>query len=102
MLSFSKNFLKFPIKNQFYSSSGSDQKTLFELVKTLRGRTKAGIQDCRQALLDNNNDLEKAELWLQGKVKSVAEKKSSRKASEGLLALVSNLSNTRIAAVEVR
>eukprot|EP01126_Amoeba_proteus_P058876 TRINITY_DN7649_c0_g1_i1.p1 TRINITY_DN7649_c0_g1~~TRINITY_DN7649_c0_g1_i1.p1 ORF type:complete len:380 (-),score=81.86 TRINITY_DN7649_c0_g1_i1:508-1647(-) len=55
----------------------------FELIKKLRKETKAGISDCRDALIAGNNDMEKAKTWLNEKAKTTAQKKSSRLAQEG-------------------
>eukprot|EP01130_Rhizamoeba_saxonica_P005438 TRINITY_DN2177_c0_g1_i2.p1 TRINITY_DN2177_c0_g1~~TRINITY_DN2177_c0_g1_i2.p1 ORF type:complete len:277 (-),score=74.87 TRINITY_DN2177_c0_g1_i2:149-979(-) len=52
-------------------------------VKELRDITKAGVKDCRDALLASNNDVEAATTWLLGKHAQVAGKKSGRIALEG-------------------
>ena len=33
---------------------------IIELIKVLRDRTGAGLMDCKKALLENDNDVEKA------------------------------------------
>ena len=56
-----------------------------EDIKTLRERTGAGILDCKKALSESGNDLEKAIDWLRAKGISNAAKKSARAATEGLV-----------------
>ena len=73
-----------------------------DLIKQLRTKTKAGISDCRAALVEAGLDLTKAEELLQKRAKGVVEKKSSRVAAEGLLAAVTDVTNKKLAVVEVR
>ncbi len=56
-----------------------------KLVKELRERTGAGFNDCRNALVEANGDIEKAIDVLRKKGQAAAAKKSSREASEGLI-----------------
>jgi len=56
-----------------------------ETIKTLRERTGAGILDCKKALGETGDDLEKAIDWLRAKGLASAAKKSGRIASEGLV-----------------
>ncbi len=56
-----------------------------ELIKELRQRTGAGILDCRNALLKNDGDIEKAIMDLKKKGLLKAEKKLAREAKEGLI-----------------
>jgi translation elongation factor EF-Ts len=72
-----------------------------DLIKALRTKTKAGISDCRQSLVEAGLDLAKAEAILMSKAKGVAEKKASRLAAEGLLAAVTDANNKKVAIVEV-
>lgn len=53
------------------------------LVKELRTKTGAGIMDCKEALKQNDGNIEQAAGWLRQKGISKAEKKSSRTTSEG-------------------
>lgn len=53
------------------------------IVKELRAKTGAGIMDCREALKENDGDVEKAAGWLRQKGISKAEKKASRETNEG-------------------
>lgn len=64
--------------------------TLIELIKTLRETTGAGMMDCKKALVENDNDVEKAKDWLREKGITTAAKKSSRIAAEGLTYAVKN------------
>ena len=57
-----------------------------EKVKELREITGAGMQDCKTALSENNNDIEQAVDFLRKKGILKAAKKSSRDAAEGLVA----------------
>jgi len=55
------------------------------LIKDLRARTGAGMLDCKKALAENDNDIDKAVDWLRAKGISSAAKKSGRIAAEGLV-----------------
>lgn len=55
-----------------------------ELIKVLRDRTGAGLMDCKKALVENGNDVEKAITWLREKGIAKQEKKASRTAAEGV------------------
>lgn len=55
-----------------------------ELIKILRERTGAGMMDCKHALDENANDVEKSIDWLREKGIAKAAKKSTRIAAEGL------------------
>ena len=61
-----------------------------ELIKTLRDRTGAGLTDCKKALVECNEDLEKATDWLREKGIAKAAKKADRIAAEGLAAIVTD------------
>jgi elongation factor Ts len=56
-----------------------------ETIKDLRERTGAGILDCKKALAENGDSVEKAIDWLRAKGLASAAKKSGRIASEGLV-----------------
>lgn len=56
-----------------------------EQIKDIRERTGAGILDCKKALDESGDDVEKAIDWLRAKGLSSAAKKSGRVASEGLV-----------------
>lgn len=57
---------------------------MIELIKDLRERTGAGMMDCKKALQENDNDVEKACEWLREKGIAKAAKKSGRIAAEGM------------------
>ena len=69
------------------------------MVKELREKSGAGMMDAKQALVENNGDLEAAMDWLRTKGLSKAAKKSGRTAAEGLVAVVAD--GTSAAIVEV-
>lgn len=54
-------------------------------VKTLRGKTGAGIMDCKKALIEANGDFEKAEEIIKAKGLETVNKKANRAASDGLI-----------------
>jgi elongation factor Ts len=56
------------------------------LVKELRQKTGAGIMDCKQALIESGDDVEKAIDWLRQKGLASAGKKIGRATNEGLIA----------------
>jgi elongation factor Ts len=56
------------------------------LVKQLRDKTNAGMMDCKNALLESDGDLNKAEDILRKKGIASASKKASRTAKEGVVA----------------
>ena len=59
------------------------------MVKELRDKTGAGMMDCKNALNENNGDVEAAVDWLRAKGIAKADKKSGRTAAEGLVAVAS-------------
>nr|KYP42238.1 Elongation factor Ts [Cajanus cajan] len=69
------------------------------LIKQLRERTSAPMKDVKAALVDSNWDIEAAQKELRKRGKVLASKKSSRTASEGLLALAQTPS--KLALVEL-
>ncbi|KAK3604018.1 hypothetical protein CHS0354_026819 [Potamilus streckersoni] len=64
-------------------------------VKELREKTGAGIMDCKKALEEASGDMEAALDWLRKKGQIVAEKKSSREAKEGLIAMYKDSSGKK-------
>lgn len=54
-----------------------------EKIKELRNRTQAGFMDCKKALEESNNDIDKAIAWLREKGISKAAKKANAIAAEG-------------------
>ena len=69
------------------------------LVKELREKTGAGMMDCKNALTENNGDIESSVDWLRTKGLAKAAKKSGRVASEGLIAISSSESFSAIVEV---
>ena len=69
------------------------------LIKELREKSGAGIVDCKNALLQNNNDVNKSIDWLRKKGLSVAAKKSGRVAAEGLVGV--HISNNQACLLEI-
>ncbi len=69
------------------------------MVKELREKTGAGMMDCKNALNENNGDMEAAVDWLRAKGIAKAEKKSGRVAAEGLIGIAAD--GAKAAVVEV-
>ena len=61
-----------------------------DLIKDLRSKTGAGFLDCKNALFENNNNLEESIEFLRKKGLAKASKKSSREAIEGAVGIYSN------------
>ena len=57
------------------------------LVKDLRERTGAGMMECKKALVENNGDIDAAAEWLRKSGLAKADKKASRVAAEGRIAV---------------
>lgn len=55
------------------------------MIKELRERTSAGLNDCKKALTETNGDMEKAADYLRKKGLAAAAKKAGRIASEGIV-----------------
>jgi elongation factor Ts len=68
-------------------------------VKELRGKTSAGMMDCKKALSESGGDIEAAIDWLRTKGLAAAAKRAGRVAAEGLVAAA--LSDGAGAVVEV-
>jgi elongation factor Ts len=56
-----------------------------KIVKKLRDETGAGMMNCKQALVENDGDYEKAVQSLKLKGMATADKKASRNTNEGLI-----------------
>ncbi|XP_050375590.1 elongation factor Ts, mitochondrial-like [Argentina anserina] len=78
------------------SVGASSSTHQMSLIKQLRQRTSAPIKDVKAALIDCNWEIEDALKELRRRGKVLASKKSSRMASEGLLALAQNESGAAI------
>jgi elongation factor Ts len=61
--------------------------SIFEKVKELRDITGAGMVDCKNALSENNEDIDLSIEYLRKKGIAKAAKKSDRSASEGLITI---------------
>jgi len=60
------------------------------LVKELRDKTGAGMMDCKKALVETKGNIEEAIDWLRKKGISGADKKSSRVAADGVIAIAAS------------
>ena len=60
------------------------------MIKELRGKTGAGMMDCKNALTETQGDIEAAVDWLRTKGLATAAKKAGRLASEGLIVVVAD------------
>jgi len=58
-----------------------------ELIKQLRVETDAPLGQCRKALEESENDINKAKEWLRQKGLQTAAKKSSRTTQEGIIGI---------------
>ncbi|MFZ3106544.1 MAG: translation elongation factor Ts [Candidatus Hydromicrobium sp.] len=56
-----------------------------ELVKELREKSSAGMMDCKEALVESNGDIKKAEEILKENGLAKASKKASRATKEGII-----------------
>lgn len=72
-----------------------------ELVKTLRERTGAGMMECKKALTETNGDLEAAAELMRKAGLAKADKKASRIAAEGVIAIERSADGKRAAIAEV-
>jgi elongation factor Ts len=80
---------------------GVNMAVTASMVKELRERTGAGMMDCKKALVDNNEDMEKAIEFLREKGLAKAAKKAGRIAAEGLVAAYVSEDNKLASIVEV-
>jgi len=76
-------------------------KVSVEAVKELRNRTKAGVADCKKALLETGGDMEKAVEFLQQRGVKLAEKKKDIAATEGVIEAYIHYTNRIGALVEL-
>jgi len=70
-------------------------------IKELRGATGAGMMDCKKALVEFDGDVEAAADELRKKGLAKADKKSSRIAAEGKIAMAKDATSGRTVLVEV-
>jgi elongation factor Ts len=71
------------------------------LVKELRERTGAGMMECKKALVEANGDIDAAADLLRKAGAAKADKKSSRVAAEGRVAIRSDAKSGRHVVLEV-
>jgi elongation factor Ts len=71
------------------------------LVKELRERTGAGMMECKKALVETNGDIDLAAEWLRKAGAAKADKKASRVAAEGRVAIRSDAETGRHVVLEV-
>ena len=71
------------------------------LVKELRERTGAGMMECKKALVETNGDIDAAAEWLRKAGAAKADKKASRVAAEGRIAVRSDAAAARYVVLEV-
>ena len=71
------------------------------LVKELRERTGAGMMECKKALVETNGDIDLAGDWLRKAGAAKADKKASRVAAEGRVAIRSDEAAGRHVVLEV-
>ena len=72
-----------------------------EAVKALRERTGAGMMECKKALVETNGDLEAAAEIMRKSGLAKADKKASRVAAEGVVAIERSTDGKQAAIVEV-
>ncbi|HKJ16231.1 MAG TPA: translation elongation factor Ts [Xanthomonadales bacterium] len=71
------------------------------MVKDLRERTGAGMMECKKALVETGGDIDAAIEFLRKSGLAQADKKASRTAAEGKIALASSDDNHRAVLVEI-
>jgi len=82
------------------SANSSSNEVTPKTIKQLRDATGAGMMDCKRALLECDGDQETAAEFLRKKGLAKADKKASRVAAEGKIA-VGKSSNNKAVMVEV-
>ncbi|KAL9224291.1 hypothetical protein vseg_000343 [Gypsophila vaccaria] len=78
------------LRSYCVGSNSPDKSEQMSLIKQLRERTSAPIKDVKSALVDCDWNIDEAQKELRKRGVYLAAKKSSRTASEGLLALAQN------------
>lgn len=71
------------------------------MVKELREKSGAGMMDAKNALVENNGNMEESMDWLRKKGLSKAAKKSGRIAAEGLIGIAASADGKTAALIEV-
>ena len=71
------------------------------MVKELRERTGAGMMECKKALVETNGDMDAAIEHLRKSGLAQADKKASRIAADGRIALATSEDNSEVVMVEI-
>jgi len=71
------------------------------MVKELRERTGAGMMECKKALVETNGDMDAAIEHLRKSGLAQADKKASRIAADGRVALATSEDNSEVVMVEI-
>ena len=71
------------------------------MVKELRERTGAGMMECKKALVETNGDMDAAIEHLRKSGLAQADKKASRIAADGRIALATREDNSEVVMVEI-
>jgi len=79
--SFSRSPLKVTLPSRYIST------VPLNLIKELREKTRAGYGDCREALVNSDGDVKKAQDWLREKGLMKAAARAGRATHEGLVGL---------------
>jgi elongation factor Ts len=79
--------VKAPLEIGYRTRKEANMAITAALVKELREKSGAGMMDCKNALTENDGDIEAAMDWLRSKGIAKAEKKSGRVAAEGLIGM---------------
>src|SRR5436305_13268069 len=66
---------------------GISMEITASMVKELRERSGAGMMECKKALTENQGNLDSAIEWLRKQGLAKADKKASRVAAEGRIAM---------------
>lgn len=72
-----------------------------KLLLQLRKATFAGILECKNALKENNNDIEKSISWLRQKGIIKAASKANRKSNEGVVAIELTKDKKKASVIEI-
>lgn len=70
-------------------------------VMALRQKTGLGMMDCKEALVENDGDMEKAIEWLRAKLKGKMDERADRAMAQGRLAIATSPDRNAIATIEV-
>jgi len=75
------------IQRASYLASRSFAKASIAQIKELRNLTGSSIDDCKKALEAENGDMDLAREYLKKRGMAIANKKGSREATEGIIAV---------------